>query len=154
MKVICNRFKILSRLQRTAVRGSTTKRDVLHKQMGRKRDGKKCPRRGTSQFHRICRAVSTVSGYYTVVITIVSWTCSCQPKSAAQLRHYIVGFGWPVVLSTRSQVRPAGFNFRGDLSQRSGIGIITVWELTSPTVKPVKPAIAPCTAPCDKTKHS
>ena len=38
--------------------------------------------------------------------------------------------GWPVIARTRSQVRPSGFNVRGDLATRAGMGIKTEWLLT------------------------
>ena len=53
-----------------------------------------------------------------------------------------------------SHVRPWLFIMRGDMAASAGMGMSTVWLFTSPTVKPVKPAIVPCTAPCPKSAQS
>ncbi len=55
-------------------------------------------------------------------------------------------FGCCVNETTRSQVRPRGLRYDGDVAVITAIGRSTVRLLTNPEVNPVNPAMAPCTA--------
>ena len=71
--------------------------------------------------------------------------------------------GCPVIFTTRSYVLqlilashthlPNGYRRRGELSVRSLMGMYTLRLLQTPTVKPVKPAIMPCTTFSASSRH-
>lgn len=57
-------------------------------------------------------------------------------------------YGCPVVLTTRSTVRPLGRMPRGEQDVMAVMGSSTIRLLQSPTLTPVNPAMAACTAFC------
>ncbi len=68
--------------------------------------------------------------------------------AAAGRTHGASQCGWCVRLMTRSQVRPAGLRYEGELAVMTEMGSSTVRLLTTADVKPMNPANAPCTALC------